>query len=301
MAVQVDKAERILLHLEKELSSMKAHYMEIQANDDYVHFTGDRNEDPDVNNAIGISSPFIEEPRNQRYMEVALSKTSQAVIGCSLCWDATDWDLITEISSCISPDGIDEERMRGIEKASNGQTDVNYTYEQSVDRSQILLKVISNAHEQLQALKTELKNNSDTYERLQQENQRIYSDLNRKNSMLRSEVQYLMETLDCHSPQLHSFLISEFGKDDCTVNTIAVEEMFHEGMKAHDMVGSAVCMLPEQYNEQLFATFESLKSKLTDELRTASRSACGRLMAEQVKEAKWLAIFIYMLCRFNYN
>jgi len=98
--VQVDKAERILLHLEKELSSMKAHYMEIQANDDYVHFTGDRNEDPDVNNAIGISSPFIEEPRNQ-----------------SLCWDATDWDLITEISSCISPDGIDEERMRGIEKA----------------------------------------------------------------------------------------------------------------------------------------------------------------------------------------
>mmetsp|Transcript_42830 Transcript_42830/g.134998 ORF Transcript_42830/g.134998 Transcript_42830/m.134998 type:complete len:204 (-) Transcript_42830:1546-2157(-) len=144
--------------------------------------------------------------------------------------------------------------------------------------------------------------------------------------MLRSEVQYLMETLDCHSPQLHSFLISEFGssrdtsfqtllqrirriftcllmdvkvslpdsKDDCTVNTIAVEEMFHEGMKAHDMVGSAVCMLPEQYNEvemmlrqhrarlqQLFATFESLKSKLTDELRTASRSACGRLMAER--------------------
>ena len=96
------------------------------------------------------------------------------------------------------------------------------------------------------------------------------------------------------------------------------------------MVGSAVCMLPEHYNEvemmlrehrarlqQLFATFESLKSTLMDEMRTASRSACSRLMAErdeilrlirpasdtpaEVKEAKWLATFIYMLCRFNYN
>eukprot|EP00960_Hanusia_phi_P051098 760593-Hanusia_phi.AAC.12 len=108
MSDQVDNAERILLYLEKELYSMRDHCMDVQTCDDSQHATPHKPEGDITSVRKGIRGSWLFN---------CLTTLNDVVCICRRDNVDCDWDLMTQICSCILPDGIDEDRLQLVEPA----------------------------------------------------------------------------------------------------------------------------------------------------------------------------------------